>query len=397
MYTVRKSIVPFSILFFIIAPTFASESYTEIESGYKDGFYIKTLDDKFSLKVGSRVNMGYTYGLIEGGENLSSFDIQHAKFYMGGNAYGPHIQYYIQAAAANNTRTVGLGPISESTNQGFILEDYYVRIQYEGIDLKFGQFKVPYSRQWMIYSGNIEFIQRASSTQAFMFGRDRGFTLSRYNDTFNTTVGVFNGGGTIQTPNPYQLQTGQNVSNDAVGSGLLYVARMSYFPFGSVGYSEGDVEQTQGERVEFAGGFAFDQDRNYDLNLDNIAEEANVDTLSASGEVTLKSEGASLQGEYFWRRHLPGIAADFTSMGFYVQPGYFFVPRKIEGAVRFSWLDPNTGLGSDKILEGAASLNYYISEDHRVKTKLQYMFLRQDFAFGQTNDHFLDLSFQVTL
>ncbi|MEZ4846250.1 MAG: hypothetical protein R2877_04685 [Bdellovibrionota bacterium] len=41
--------------------------------------------------------------------------------------------------------------------QGFILEDYYIRVLYEGIDFKMGQFKVPFARQWMIYSGNLEF------------------------------------------------------------------------------------------------------------------------------------------------------------------------------------------------------------------------------------------------
>lgn len=334
---------------------------------------------------------------MDGSENLSSFDIQHAKFYMGGNAYGPHIQYYVQAAAANNTRTVGLGPISESTNQGFIMEDYYVRIQYEGMDIKFGQFKVPFSRQWMIYSGNIDFVQRATSTQAFLFGRDRGITFSRYSDAFNATVGVFNGGGTLQAANPFQLQTGQNVSNDSVTPGLLYVARITYSPFGSVGYSEGDVEQTQGQRVEFGGGFAYDQNRDYDLNLDRITDDFSVDTMSASADATFKSEGGSIQGEYFWRKHQPSLSSDFTSHGFYIQPAYFFVPRKFEGALRFSLLDPNTNVGSDKILEGAASLNYYISEDHRIKTKIQYTYLRQDQPVGRSVDHFIDISFQVTL
>lgn len=393
----RKHFVPFSLLLFLSSLSYATDSYTQLISGYKDGFYVKTPDDRFSLKFGSRINFGYTYGILKNAENLSSFDIQHAKFYFGGNAYGTTVQYYVQAAAANNTRNVGLGPVSESPNQGFTLEDYYIRLQYSGIDLKFGQYKVPFGRQWMIYSGNLDFVDRSIVTQAFLFGRDRGVTFSRYSDKFALSLGAFNGAGTIQAGNPFQLQTGQNQSNDSINQGFLYVSRVTYSPLGQVGYSEGDVEQTEGHRLELGGGFAYDQHRDYDLNLNQITDDRDVNSISASGDLTWKSEGFSLQGEYFYRRHQPSVNAHFTAIGFYVQPAYFIIPRKLEAALRFSKLDPDTSLGQNQLMEGAASLNYYFSSDHRFKTKFQYTLLNQDHPTGQTNDHFIDVSFQVTL
>jgi phosphate-selective porin OprO/OprP len=396
---VRNLFIPFSFCFILLgfSNSFANDSYTQLQSGYRDGFFMKTEDDRFGLKVGTRLNFGYTYGFVDPAENLSSFDIQHAKFYMGGNAFGQIVQYYVQAAAANNTRTIGLGRISESTNQGFILEDYYVRLQYEGMDIKLGQYKVPFGRQWMIYSGNLQFVQRSVPAQAFLLGRDRGITLNRYKDTWSVSMGVFNGAGQIQTPNPFVLQTGQNQSNDAGQTGMLYVSRVTVSPMGPIGYSEGDVEQTQSGLFELGGSFAYDQHRDYDLNFDQITDDTNLSTISAAGDLTWKREGASLQGEFFYRRHMSAITPDFTSMGWYVQTGYFLVPRKIEAALRFSWLDSNRLIPANNMMEGAAVLNYYFSGDHRFKSQLQYTWLGLDAGGTRNDDGYIDLSLQVTL
>jgi phosphate-selective porin len=396
---VRNLFIPFSFCFILLglSNSFAGDSYTQLQSGYRDGFFVKTEDDRFGLKIGSRLNFGYTYGFVDPVENLSSFDIQHAKFYMGGNAFGQVVQYYIQAAAGNNSRTIGLGPVSESQNQGFTLEDYYVRLQYVGMDIKLGQYKVPFGRQWMIYSGNLDFVQRSAPTQAFMLGRDRGVTLNKYKDTWSMSLGIFNGAGQIQAANPFALQSGQNVSNDATDTGMLYVSRLTYSPMGQIGYSEGDVEQTEKNRVEFGGSFAYDHNRDYDLDLDGTTDDNDVSTMSAAGDLTWKTEGFSLQGEYFYRRHQPSLSQDFTAVGWYVQPAYFFVPRKAELGLRFSWLDPSNLVQNDTIMEASTVLNYYFSGDHRFKTQLQYTWLAFDQVTGRNDDGYIDLSLQVTL
>jgi hypothetical protein len=398
---VRNRFIPYSLLSIFLgwsSLTHAVDSYTQIQSGYRDGFFVKTEDDRFSLKVGSRINFGYTYGFTSPVENISSFDLQHAKFYFGGNAFGPHIQYYFQAAGANNSRTVGYGPVPETLGQGFILEDYYIRLLYEGIDIKMGQFKVPFARQWMIYSGNLGFVQRSASAQAFLFGRDRGATLSRYGERWSLTGGVFNGAGTIQsTNNPFQFQTGQNQSNDAITKGMLYVGRFVYSPMGPLGYSEGDVEQTQGSKLELAGGFVYDHNRDYDFNADNVIDDFGVSTMSASGELVWKNEGLSLQGEYFYRRHQTPTIQNFTSTGWYVQPAAFIIPRKLEAGVRFGWLNPNKSITDNRVLEGSAVLNYYYSADHRFKTQLQYTWFGMDQVTGRNDDGYIDLSIQLTI
>lgn len=400
MYTVRNRFIPFSLSLLFLAfskPAHSVDSYTQLQSGYHDGFYVKTEDSRFGLKFGSRINFGYAYGFLENGENPSSFDIQHAKFYFGGNGFGETVQYYVQFAAANNTRTIGLGPVNEVNNNGFVMEDYYVKLQYEGMDFKFGQFKVPFGRQWMIYSGNLDFVQRSAATQAFLLGRDRGISLNHYRDTWSFSLAAFNGAGQIQATNPFKLQTGQNQSNDATSKGMLYVSRLTISPKGPIGYSEGDVEQTEGHHFELGGSFAYDRHRDYDLNLDNITDDFDVTTISGAGDLTWKSEGMSLQGEYFYRRHQTSLTHNFTAKGWYVQPALFLIPRKLELALRYSWINPTQLVGQDNLTETSGALNYYFSGDHRFKTQLQYTWLKTEAVGGNTNDSFVDWSIQVTL
>src|SRR5690606_348405 len=124
---------------------------------------------------GSRLNFLYSHGTLEAEPNVSSMDLKHGKLYFGGNAFGPNIQYYMQSAFAKNSRSNDLGLQTE--NNDFILEDYYIRANYGDLALQIGQFKVPFSKQYMIYSGNLQFVTRSIASDAFSFGRDRGVSI----------------------------------------------------------------------------------------------------------------------------------------------------------------------------------------------------------------------------
>jgi hypothetical protein len=48
-----------------------------------------------------------------------------------------------------------------------------------------------------------------------------------------------------------------------------------------------------------------------------------------------------------------------NSTGWYVQSGYYLIPRKVEVAARYALWDPDTHSGSDLIKETDVSLNWY--------------------------------------
>jgi hypothetical protein len=48
-----------------------------------------------------------------------------------------------------------------------------------------------------------------------------------------------------------------------------------------------------------------------------------------------------------------------NATGWYLQSGYYFIPRKVEIAARYSYWDPDTRVGGDLIKQFDASLNWF--------------------------------------
>jgi phosphate-selective porin len=309
------------------------------------------------------------------------------------------IRFFVQAGGATTDRAPSFAaPPSESGDGSFTLEDYLVRVGTEAIGVRFGQFKTPFGRQWIASSGELSLVDRSVVTKYFTFGRDRGAALEGSHESFAWTAGLFNGGGDPNSDPGYTPGTlgtsGANVSNDSTG--MLYVARVSYFPRGPAGESEGDVETNETLRIETGAGFLFDDDRAADLNGDGVLDNPSVDTWNAQWDLTLKSGGVSGQVEAFYRH----VSADggIDGVGFYVQPSYFLTAGKLEAAARFGWLDPDFNTAGDRLFETCAAINYYLFSDHREKAQLQYTWRGQDRPLGGRLDHhFIDLVFQFTI
>lgn len=169
-------------------------------------------------------------------------------------------------------------------------------------------------------------------------------------------------------------------------------------PFGATGYSEGDVENSEGGRFDIGAGIAFDHHRDADFNWDQTLDDNSVSVLNVGSDWTWKRSGKSFQGEFFYRKIYGSLTADTRGIGFYAQPGFFFIPSKLELAGRFGWLDPNLDQSDDEIFEAAAATNIYISSDHRYKTQLQYTWRRQkQLGVAVNDDSFIDLMFQLTI
>lgn len=364
---------------------------------------MKTEDDRFKMKIGARLNFAYTYGFLTGTSDYSSFDILRAKLYLGGNAFSEDLQYFLQAAIGENTRPLALLPTNETSREPFALEDFYVRVSKNTFNAKLGQFKVPLGRQWMIYSGNLQFVDRSIVSRYFLLGRDRGITLNSDKDTLSLSVGVFNGGGTASDQSgllPSNFSSnGQNVSNDTTpGNGHLFLARLVAIPLGPAGYSEGDVEMSEGTRFEWGTTFVFDQDRDVDLNGDTVLDDANTDVYHFHSDLSWKHLGTSFVGEFYYRMLKSTLIGNQSAYGFYVQGGYMLIPNQTEIAARFSWLDPNIDLSSDRILETSGVLNLYIFSDHRYKVQTQYTWRAfEQIGNSNKNDHVVDVAFQITI
>ncbi|MEZ4820121.1 MAG: hypothetical protein R3A45_09605 [Bdellovibrionota bacterium] len=366
---------------------------TTASTGYRDGFYLKTDDDKFLLKFGSRLNALYSYGVLDQEADISSFDLKHGKVYFGGHAFSKSIQFYVQSSFAQNSRSNAFGLMSE--NNVFTLEDYYVRGNYGDISLQMGQFKVPFSKQYMIYTGNLQFVTRSIASNAFQFGRDRGVTLAGKKPWLSYMLGLYNGASQMTVPSITQLTNSINMSNDTIDTGMTYLARLSLFPRRPAGFSEGDTAFNEASRLELGISLALDQGRDYDTNNDTLTDDTGVNTFSLASDFTFLHRGFSLQGEFYYRNHHFESLPNASSYGFYGQAGYFIVPRSLEIAGRYSWLEPNTDTFNDRASEISGVVSYLMSKNHKHKMQWQYSRIHQD-VFDKT-DHWFHWMLQLTI
>ena len=155
-------------------------------TGYDKGFFIKSDDGKFSLKIKARVQpyLALTRSKTPAADWTGAFEVRRARLILEGNLHGDDLRYKIQT-------DFGKGNPS--------LKDWYADARLSGSTwVRAGQWKRPFSRQQITSSGKLELGDRAITDKGFGAGRDIGIALHNgYEDSpaIEWIVGVWNGTG----------------------------------------------------------------------------------------------------------------------------------------------------------------------------------------------------------
>lgn len=189
---------------------------------------------------------------------------------------------------------------------------------------------------------------------------------------------------------------------------LMYVARLQANILGRAGYGEGDVAYSETPQLVVGGAYAYNpsidtSSNNAFVGIDlanlnvrrSLASLGNgrllgqglVDFSTWTLDGAFKYRGFSLQAEYWFRtvtRHEKGLPCMQTTnagvctatapgtygnmTGWYVQSGYYLIPRKLEVAARYAWWDPDTHSAADLIKQVDVSLNWFLNGtyDHQI-------------------------------
>ncbi len=210
---------------------------------------------------------------------------------------------------------------------------------------------------------------------------------------------------------------------------LMYVARLNFNILGRPGYGEGDMAYSETPQLAVGAGYAYNPGINTQtdnafvgIDLANLNVRRQLATFGNGRQLgwgvldystyafdgVFKYRGFSLQGEWYWKnvnRHqksapclqtvsatnltctafAPGLLGNAT--GWYVQSGYFLIPRKMQVAARYSWWDPDTNAAGDLIKQVDVALSYYISGtyDHQIQIQYTNLFMGTGgFALGRS-------------
>ncbi|HKY33298.1 MAG TPA: porin [Candidatus Polarisedimenticolia bacterium] len=342
------------------------EKKPAMKVSWKDGkTSIET--DKAALIVSNRVQFRYTHEQPDMGDSKGSFRVRRAKTKFEGWIYTKNLTYELQMNWAD---TSNLG----TTQQKFLedaLLNYDLTRGRKALQIRGGQFKVPFGRQELTSSGSQQFVDRSIVSAEFARGRDIGLQIwgQTPKGTWEWRTGMFNGNGVNRSSN----------DNDR----FQVNGRVTWQPFGDVKYSESDFESTDRPLLAVAAQYEQNNSQAPDPNGSQFDREV------FGGDVVFKYKGLSLFGEYFRRVNEPenAAAADFDTAGWHAQAGWFVYKRFVEVAGRYAVIDPSDiAAANDHMIERGAALNWYINK-HNLKLQSDYRQIENELT-DRTNDEY---------
>lgn len=349
------------------------------------GFTFTSPDEKFKGSLLGLLQLRYTLLDLDDAndtvgrqaQDSSKFELRRIKLIFNGHAFSENLNYLLQLNFANLQ--------GGTTNNGGLLEETYVNYRLcDWLQFRFGQDKVQFGREFITSTALLQFVEQSVVTVAFVPGYDTGLMLHGKiaGGLVNYNAGVYGGAG---------QNTFRATSDNA------FAARLTVNPLGDVKYSESDVEYSEKPLVSVAADFFRDTlnpGGSLGLETNNLffakstgwfgigsplmpaanrfsaAEALDFNLLGL--DAAFKWRGFSAQGEYFIGQ-ADGQSTNHTlrSQGFYAQAGYFVIPKHLELAARYAYLDPNRDVANDLWVETAGAVSWYFS-NHNLKLQADY-------------------------
>jgi hypothetical protein len=338
------------------APTPAKEPTLPIQVGYDKGFFIRSLDSKFELRLGARFHALYAFDSLDNGsdrvrDHKSAFSISTARINMKGKAFLEGLCYSVEADFGKGFVKL----LDANVDYAFVPSVFHLRV---------GVWKHPFSRPFITASGKQEMVERNIASQYFGEGYDIGLALHDNYETspsFEWVVGLVNGytadkptfvgNGTGTVSSDGQTTTDKVTSGSFTNYPLKFkpalVARAGYNCNGIVGYSEADFE---GGPLRFAVAGNLMLNFNYD-NTNNSGIVSGIDYV-------LKVQGLSFSGAFYHafsqnkqKTNTSFVDQVYKAMGLYVQAGYLITGR-FQPVVRFSLISPDLNKSAQEIAAG---------------------------------------------
>lgn len=290
---------------------------------------------------------------------------------------------------------------------GFSATDIFVNWHhFPEANIKVGQYKAPFGLEQLTSDTKLFTIERSLATGAITPERQIGVQIwgkpltnlwPKEKELVTYYAGIFNGNG---------RNTSINDNNN-----FMYVGRLELLPFKGKLMGQDSSLKLGADVLNSRddAGTNISQPLNLKVNPDGSLTPF---TLPSPDERTAWSVDGWLNvgpfdliGEYLSEdvdaRTVAGVApafADFNPSGWYVQGSYFFLPKKLQGAVKWESFNPGQ-VNNDDIHSITAGLNYYIHGDS-IKLMADYIHTWSDFRsahpeFGDDQFDEVILRFQL--
>jgi phosphate-selective porin len=358
-----------ALLPLVAASPAAAEEGTTTDAS-KSGVTFKSGDNNVTLGIWGMVRTTWddkerydadTAGTGVGKEDGLSgqFKVHKFRIYAQGTIYKPWLKFKLEAELADST--------GASDNK---LTDAYVEFAQAPLaTVRAGQWKVPFGLQQITPDIRQEFVDRSIADGKFAPGRDQGVGLLGVagDAKFGYQVAVFNG-------------SGQSAAQE--DNGFLYAGRVYYDPFGEYKLSEGAQDNPDKHVLHFGLAYRTGEVAKGTATT-GVFEDPNNE--SAYGlEAAWKYRRFFALAEYYGmtdEQKNPTAAPDIDSKGYHAQFGVFVVPKKVELALRYSQVDPDTETDDDNVAETRIVCGYHW-KGHNLKFQFDVGQIHYDAGYG---------------
>ncbi len=359
----------------------------ESSAGYDGGFLIASKSDtelnaddySYLMRINGFAQLRNTMFDAKGaGSDLNQLQLKRARLIFSGHAINPDVRYFVQvdgrSTSGDTLRILDYSLAYDLGHRNWGLDSGTV-------GFKTGLYKMPFSLARYLSGKQLQFADRSMASMFFDVNRSLAWGLygrtNHWSTPLNWEVALFNG---LVTGGAETGSSGSLDNNNAAS------ARIYSFPIGSWGNSElADLECHESLACRYGIGVAFSNiERSGPTEFDALRVVDTGESLSAllpplvdqytvalySVDAAAKLWGGSLTGEYYFRNinNFRGAALpDLFDHGFWLQTGWFVVPRKLEMLLRWSRVQGNSGtlgglqLSSEEIAAGSV---WYFKDQH---------------------------------
>lgn len=390
-------------------PAVAKEAAFKTEFKQGKGIVFTSADEKFSSSIMAILQLRYSFldnddsnnSAVKKAQDVSRFELRRIKLCFNGYAYTKDLSYQLVINFANSQNPAPTYGLLEYTWMNYRFLDE--------LQVRFGQDKVPFGRQFLNPSSAQQLVDRSTVTTAFIPGIDTGLMIHGKiaGGLFNYNIAGYGG-------------LGQNTFR-STSSDNAFSARININPLGDMPYSESDFENSAKPLVSLGANFFRDTLNGTESNnimfagskgwygIGNSLQPAPrkmsiseaVDFNTAGFDTAFKWRGASLQGEYFLAQADGQTTGNkLRAHGGYIQAGYFIIPQKLELAARYSYFDPNRDVTNDQWVETTGGVSYYFNK-HYLKLQADYTNIHKQKGLAlnsgpnNTDDHLARFQAQI--
>jgi hypothetical protein len=336
------------------------------------GLVAVSADKAFRLAIRARAQVLYTAHESESWDN--ALELRRARVAFTGHAFGEHNKYKLEIAISSRDLGVRDGVATRSPLLDYVFTFDHVR----DLTLQLGQYKVPFNRERVISSGDLQMIDRSIVNAELTLDRDLGFDL-RSSDLFGLDLFRYYAG--------VYINAGQGAF-EAKDFDFMYIVRFEVLPFGMFkDYVPVDFSRSETPKLSLGVAYAFLDEAAKDRGiLGRAAKDAGTTDFNLGlVDVMFQVAGLSVQGEAIVRHgeRNPGAAVDDAgdpiapelprnAAGAFLQAGYLIPDSMLEISSRIGLIRP---FGDDSSLtksnEVGAGVSYYFGE-HPFKLQADY-------------------------